>query len=100
MPIVVDVVSKEDYAAWVESKQAEKVAELASATKEWTEADLVARGEEVYNANCSGCHQKDGSGIPGVFPAMIGSEVTKWPCGLSDKYGFKRLKGYASIQDA
>ena len=47
MPIVVDVVSKADYAAWVESKQAEKVAELASATKEWTEADLVARGEEV-----------------------------------------------------
>ena len=79
MPIVVDVVSKEDYALWVESKQAEKIAEAASATKEWTEAELVARGEEVYNANCAGCHQKDGSGIPGVFPAMIDSEVTNGP---------------------
>jgi len=79
MPIVVDVVSKEDYAAWVASKQAEKVAEAASATMAWTEADLLARGEEIYNANCSGCHQKDGSGIPGVFPAMKGSEVTNGP---------------------
>jgi Heme/copper-type cytochrome/quinol oxidases, subunit 2 len=41
MPIVVDVVSKADYAEWVESMQAEKVAELASATQVWTEADLV-----------------------------------------------------------
>ena len=79
MPIVVDVVSKEDYAKWVETMQAEKVAELASATQVWTEADLVAKGEVVYNANCSGCHQKDGTGIPGVFPAMIGSEVANGP---------------------
>ena len=79
MPIVVDVVSKADYAEWVESMQAEKVAELASATQVWTEADLVAKGETVYNANCSGCHQKDGTGIPGVFPAMIGSEVANGP---------------------
>jgi len=79
MPIVVDVVSKADYAEWVESMQAEKVAELASATQVWTEADLVAKGEPVYNANCSGCHQKDGTGIPGVFPAMIGSEVANGP---------------------
>ena len=56
-----------------------KVAELASATQVWTEADLVAKGETVYNANCSGCHQKDGTGIPGVFPAMIGSEVANGP---------------------
>ena len=100
MPIVVDVVSKADYAAWVESKQAEKIAEAASATKEWTEAELVARGEEVYNANCSGCHQKDGSGIAGVFPAMKGSEVTNGPAeyqldlvinGLAGMPAFKML---------
>ena len=37
------------------------------------------RGETIYNANCAGCHQKDGSGIPGVFPAMIGSNITNGP---------------------
>ena len=47
MPIVVDVVSKADYAEWVESMQAEKVAELASATQVWTEADLVAREKRL-----------------------------------------------------
>ena len=79
MPIVVDVVSKADYAVWVQAQQEEKVAEMESATQIWTEEDLVARGEVVYNANCSGCHQKDGKGIPGVFPAMVGSEVTNGP---------------------
>ena len=79
MPIVVDVVSKADYAEWVESMQAEKVAEAASATIVWTEDDLIAKGETIYNANCSGCHQKDGSGIPGAFPAMKGSSVTNGP---------------------
>ena len=98
MPIVVDVVSKADYAAWVESKQAEKVAELASATKEWTEADLVARGEEVYNANCSGCHQKDGSGIPGVFPAMIGSEVTNGPADYQIGMVLNGLRGMPAFK--
>ena len=50
-----------------------KLAAAASATKTWSEDELVANGEAIYNANCSGCHQKDGSGIPGVFPAMTGS---------------------------
>ena len=98
MPIVVDVVSKADYAAWVESKQAEKVAELASATQEWTEAELVARGEEVYNANCSGCHQKDGSGIPGVFPAMIGSEVTNGPADYQIGMVLNALRGMPAFK--
>ena len=40
---------------------------------------LYAKVRTIYNANCSGCHQKDGSGIPGVFPAMIASEVANGP---------------------
>jgi cytochrome c oxidase subunit 2 len=79
MPIVVDVVSKEAFATWVAEQQADKVAAAASAIKTWSEDELVANGEAIYNANCSGCHQKDGSGIPGVFPAMKGSIVTNGP---------------------
>ena len=79
MPIVVDVVSKEAFATWVAEQQADKVAAAASAIKTWSEDELVANGEAIYNANCSGCHQKDGSGIPGVFPAMKGSIITNGP---------------------
>ncbi len=29
-------------------------------------------GAKVYTANCSGCHQVTGQGIPGVFPPLAG----------------------------
>jgi mono/diheme cytochrome c family protein len=32
-------------------------------------------GARLYDANCAACHQQDGSGIPGVYPTMIGSPV-------------------------
>ena len=79
MPIVVDVISKDAFAIWVAEQQADKIAAAASATKTWSEDELFANGETIYNANCSGCHQKDGSGIPGVFPAMTDSSITNGP---------------------
>lgn len=36
---------------------------------------LVAQGESVYEKNCQSCHQKDGVGMPPVFPALKGSAV-------------------------
>ncbi len=35
---------------------------------------LKAKGEQVYSANCAGCHQPTGKGLPGVFPALDGSK--------------------------
>jgi cytochrome c oxidase subunit 2 len=75
MPIVVDVVSKADYAKWVSEQQAAAAAAVASATKTWSKDELMAQGESVYNTNCAGCHKKDGSGMPPVFPAMKGSPI-------------------------
>jgi len=75
MPIVVDVVSKADYAKWVSKQQAAAVAAVASATKTWSKDELMAQGESVYNTNCAGCHKKDGSGMPPIFPAMKGSPI-------------------------
>lgn len=31
-------------------------------------------GEETYNTHCAVCHQVDGSGLPGAFPPLAGSD--------------------------
>ena len=36
--------------------------------------DLMARGKEVFLANCSACHQPTGVGLPGAFPPLAGSD--------------------------
>lgn len=79
MPIVVDVVSKADYKQWVAKQQAAAKAAIASATKTWSKADLMAKGKNVYNTNCAACHKADGSGTPPVFPAMKGSTIANGP---------------------
>ena len=75
MPIVLVAKTEEDYAQWVADQQAGAAAEAAAAGKTWTMDDLVAKGEGVYKKNCAACHQAEGQGIPGVFPAITGSAV-------------------------
>ena len=43
--------------------------------KVWTLAALISRGEVVYRQNCVACHQANGQGIPGSFPALDGSNI-------------------------
>jgi cytochrome c oxidase subunit 2 len=38
-----------------------------------------ADGESLFNKTCSACHQKTGMGIPGIFPALKGSEMALGP---------------------
>lgn len=33
---------------------------------------VLTAGEQPYQANCSGCHQANGQGIPGAFPPLAG----------------------------
>jgi cytochrome c oxidase subunit 2 len=75
MPIVVKVVEQEEYDQWVFEKKevAMKMAELT--TKDWTTEELVSRGESVYITNCVACHQANGEGIQGIFPALAGSDI-------------------------
>ena len=75
MPIVVQVVSAEDYAKWVEGRKQQMAALADDPNKTWTQAELVARGEKVYQANCQACHQANGQGVQGAFPALAGSKV-------------------------
>jgi cytochrome c oxidase subunit 2 len=68
MPIHVKVLAAEDYAKWVAERQKEMQAQADDPTKVWTQADLIARGEQVYNANCAACHQPNGKGGGAVKP--------------------------------
>ncbi len=70
MPIVVDVRSEADYAAWVDEKRKEMLAKADDPNKEWDVPGLVSRGEKVYATNCVACHQPNGQGVPGAFPAL------------------------------
>ena len=79
MPIVVEVVSEEDYAAWVAKKKGAAQSTAGDNAKTFEIADLMARGEQVYQANCAACHQADGMGMAGVFPAISGSKVANGP---------------------
>lgn len=74
MPIVVDVVSQEDYDAWANQQKTALATAGDDPTKEWTPEDLIARGEKVYAANCVACHQANGKGMPPVFPPLDGDE--------------------------
>jgi cytochrome c oxidase subunit II len=75
MPIVVEAKSEADYRKWVEEKKKEMLARADDPNKEWTVADLSARGEKVYAANCVACHQANGKGVAGAFPALEGSKL-------------------------
>lgn len=81
MPIVVKVVTDAEYTKWVEEKQKEMAARAEDPNKVWTIDELKQRGEKVYAANCVACHQANGKGLPGAFPALDGSKVVNGPKG-------------------
>lgn len=68
MPIHVKVVSAADYTKWVETQRAEMAAKADDPAKVWEAADLMARGEKVYNSNCAACHQPNGKGAGAIKP--------------------------------
>ena len=79
MPVVVEVVSQEKYTAWVGEQQKKLAAAAEDPNKKWELAELRARGEKIYAANCVACHQANGKGVPGAFPALDGSKVVNGP---------------------
>ena len=75
MPIVLVAKTQEDYDAWVEDQKDAAAAAADASTQTLTMDELMAKGEAAYNTNCAACHQANGAGIPGVFPAIAGSAV-------------------------
>ena len=68
MPIHVKVLSAQDYSAWVDGEKKKMAAKADDPNKVWTQADLMARGEKVYAANCAACHQASGKGAGAIKP--------------------------------
>lgn len=79
MPIVVNVVSDADYKTWVDTKKKEMAAKADDPSKVWTVDESKQRGQKVYEANCTVCHQANGKGVPGAFPALDGSAMVNGP---------------------
>ncbi|WP_430541213.1 cytochrome c oxidase subunit II [Vibrio tubiashii] len=79
MPIVVHAMEEEKYDAWLIAKKAElekaKQEAAASLTASLSLDELMSVGEKVYLDRCAVCHQANGAGIPGAFPAITGSKV-------------------------
>ncbi|MGZ5152287.1 MAG: c-type cytochrome, partial [Burkholderiales bacterium] len=79
MPIVVEVVEQDKYAAWVAEQKKKTAAVAVDPAKQWTLDELKAQGEKVFAANCVACHQANGMGVPNTFPALSGSKIATGP---------------------
>ncbi|WP_062455708.1 cytochrome c oxidase subunit II [Vibrio mediterranei] len=79
MPIVVQAMEQSDYDAWLARKKQEMALAAAEAAKSLDATlpldELMTIGEEVYAGRCAVCHQANGEGITGAFPAIAGSAV-------------------------
>ncbi len=78
MPIHVKVLPQDEYTAWVAGEKKRLAALADDPAKVWTLAELVARGEKVYAANCAACHQENGKG-GGAIKALDGSAIVRGP---------------------
>ena len=93
MPIVVNVVSKDEYAQWLGTKQAEasQIKELMAQT--FTLDELMERGKTVYDRNCLACHGANGEG--GVGTAIAGSAIVAGDVGGHLEVGVNGVPGTA-----
>jgi len=73
MPIVVDVVSKDDFTQWMSGKQADAAEIKKLMAQNFTLDELMERGKAVYTTNCLACHGANGEG--GVGKPIAGSPV-------------------------
>ena len=73
MPIVVNVVSKEEYAEWLDGKKAAQAEIAALMQKDFSMDELVSMGKGVYDRSCAACHGANGEG--GLGKAIAGSQI-------------------------
>lgn len=79
MPIVVEVKPEAEYRKWLDTQKAAHTQAQAETTKTFSKDELMSKGAEVYGTHCAACHQANGEGIPGTFPAITGSAIATGP---------------------
>ena len=75
MPIVLEVVTMNQYQSWLVDQRAGVEAEAAAALGDFSYDDLMTEGAEVYARSCAACHGSEGQGMGSVFPALAGSSM-------------------------
>ena len=79
MPVVVIAKEPAEYDAWmaeqVAAKQRAEEEEQRLLAMSMDMDEAMELGERVYVGSCAACHQANGEGIPGVFPALKGSDM-------------------------
>ncbi|AQA17303.1 cytochrome c oxidase subunit II [Halioglobus japonicus] len=93
MPIVVNVVSKEEYAEWLGGKQTEAAQIKELMAKTFTLDELMEQGKAVYDRNCLACHGAAGEG--GVGTAIAGSPIATGELGGHLDVGINGVPGTA-----
>lgn len=98
MPIVVDVVSQEDFNKWVidhkpNSPFMQKTTE--ENLKPLPADELMQLGKAQYEKSCVMCHQSSGLGLPPTFPALKKSKVVTGPLDATIAYVMTGVPGTA-----
>lgn len=83
MPVVVEVRPEAEFDKWIDDQRlAKKLASgqaVADRNKEWTMAELMPIGEQVFLDNCATCHEPNGLGQGTTYPALAGSDIATGP---------------------
>ncbi len=78
MPIVVRVLSQDDYTKWV--AQQKQGAQAEDVNKQWQPQELIARGQKIFEGTCAACHGMKGEGNAAIkAPALAGSKTATGP---------------------
>ena len=79
MPVVVIAKEPAEYDKWIGERQA--IQEKAKAEEQrllamnMSKEELMSNGQKIYTSACAACHMPNGEGLPGVFPALKGSDI-------------------------
>ncbi len=93
MPIVVNVVSQDDYDQWLGAKQAEAAEIKKLMAQTFSMDELMERGKAVYQRNCLACHGANGEG--GVGTPIAKSAIATGELGGHLNVGINGVPGTA-----
>lgn len=83
MPVVVEVRSEEEFLSWIDDQRLANElageAAVAARNRDWTMAELMPMGEDVFLTHCATCHQPDGLGQGIKYPALAGGVIPTGP---------------------